>query len=90
MGTAVTLERYAEICAEMERGALRDQVLARAAITPDEWTVAQREWLARMGAEIERSRFELTNRYTQAFLDRPRAHAAAAEHPVVPELSSAS
>ncbi|WP_437708772.1 hypothetical protein WMF45_31470 [Sorangium sp. So ce448] len=77
MGTALTVERYAEMRAQMEAGRLRDEVLARAGLTADEWTAAQREWLERMGAELERGCFELTNRYTQAFLDHLRVFVAA-------------
>jgi hypothetical protein len=47
---AVTLTRYAELRAEMESGIVGDDALARARLTPDEWTVAQREGLAKMGA----------------------------------------
>lgn len=75
--TALTVERYAEMRAQMEAGRLRDEVLARAGLTADEWTAAQREWLERMGAELERGCFELTNRYTQAFLEHLRAFVAA-------------
>lgn len=57
----------------MEVGRLRDEVLARAGVTIDAWTAVQRQWLERMGAELERGRLELTNRYTQAFLARQRA-----------------
>ncbi|APR88193.1 Fe-S oxidoreductase [Minicystis rosea] len=75
--TQVTLERYAEIRAEMEAGALRDDVLSRAGLSADAWTAAQRDWLESMGAEIARGRFELTHRYAQAFVERQRALAAA-------------
>jgi hypothetical protein len=78
MSTPVTLERYAEIRAEMDAGKLRDEVLGRAGITTDEWSATQRSWLERMGTELERGRFELTNRYTQAFLERQRALQATA------------
>lgn len=78
MSTPVTLERYAEMRAEMDAGRLRDEVLARTGMTTDEWTDAQRGWLERMGTELERGRFELTNRYTQAFLDRQRVLETAA------------
>src|SRR5580700_598553 len=76
MGTPLTVDRCAEMRAEMEAGWLRDEVLARAGLTVDEWTEAQRAWLEKMGAEIDRGRFELTTRYSQAFLDRQRAIAA--------------
>jgi len=70
--TSLTIERYAEVRAEMEAGRLRDEVLARAGITVDAWTDMQRQWLEKMGAELELGRFELTNRYTQVFLERQR------------------
>ena len=73
MATPMTLEGCAELRAEMEAGQLRDEVLARAALSVEAWTAAQTEWLDRMGAEMERGRFELTNRYSHAFLERQRA-----------------
>src|SRR4051812_32423869 len=72
-GNSVTIERYAELRAEIEAGRLRDDVLARAGLDVDAWMAAQRAWLDAMGAEIARGRFELTNRYTQVFLERQRA-----------------
>jgi hypothetical protein len=41
----LSIERYARMRAEMETGRLRDDVLAVAGITADEWMVAQRQWL---------------------------------------------
>lgn len=79
MATPVTLEGCAELRAEMEAGRLRDEVLMRVGLGVEEWTAAQTEWLAKMGAEIERGRFELTNRYSQAFLERQRALGATEE-----------
>src|SRR5262245_18289335 len=70
--------------AEMETGRLRADVLAADGITADEWTVAQRHWLGRMGAQLERGRFDLTNIYTQAFLARQRELAA---QPTAPTTS---
>jgi hypothetical protein len=70
---AVSLDRYAEIRAEMEAGARRDEVLARLGISVDEWMAAQRAWLEGMGAEVARGRFDLSQRYAQAFLERQRA-----------------
>jgi hypothetical protein len=78
MGTTLMLERYAELRAEMESECRRDDVLARAGLTTAEWSEAQRAWLDKMGNELARSQFELTNRYSQAFLDRQRALRAAA------------
>lgn len=69
---SIGLEGYARIRAEMDAGTLRDEALARAGLSIDEWTSVQRDWLEKMGADLERGRFELTNRYTQAFLDRQR------------------
>ncbi len=72
MATPLTLEGCAELRAEMEAGHLRDDVLVRVGLGVDEWTAAQTEWLEKMGAEIERGRFELTHRYSHAFLERQR------------------
>lgn len=71
--TTLTLERYAEMRAEMDAGSLRDDVLADSGTTLDAWTAVQRKWLESMSAELERGRFELTNRYTRAFLARQSA-----------------
>ncbi len=68
----VLLEGYAHLRAEMEGGRPRDEVLARAGVTVDDWMATQRTWLESMGAELDRGRFELTNRYTKAFLERQR------------------
>jgi hypothetical protein len=78
------LERCAEMRAEMDAGRLRDEVLARAGVAAEAWTVAQRAWLDKMGAELELGRYELTNRYTRAFLDRQRALAAPPPPPLAP------
>ena len=69
-GPSLSLEGYARVRAEMEAGHLRDGVLARAGVSLDEWGSVQLDWLEKMGAEIEHGRFDLTNRYTQAFLER--------------------
>lgn len=68
----VTLERFAAMRAEMEAGALRDDVLRRDDLDPDAWIEAQKGWLARMGEELGRGRFELTNRYGAAFMGHLR------------------
>lgn len=83
MSTPVTLESYAEMRAEMDAGRLRDEVLARTGLSTDEWIDAQRTWLERMGTELDRGRFELTNRYTHAFLERQRALQATTAPPPV-------
>lgn len=81
METTLPLDRYAQLRAEIEAGRLRDDVLGRAGVSIDEWTAAQRQWLDRMGLELTRGRFELTNRYTAAFLDRQCALAVASRPP---------
>jgi len=73
MATPMTLEGCAEMRAEMEAGQLRDAVLSRAGLGVEEWSAVQTEWLEKMSAEIERGRFELTSRYSQAFIARQRA-----------------
>jgi len=80
--TSLTIERYAGIRAEMEAGRLRDEVLAGAGVTVDTWMAEQRSWLQKMSAELERGRFELSNRYTKAFLERQSALAEAKPAPV--------
>ncbi|MEZ4296125.1 MAG: hypothetical protein R3B70_14225 [Polyangiaceae bacterium] len=69
-GAAITIERFAEMRAEMEAGKLRDDVLARHDVGADAWTAAQRSFLSEMKEELTRGRFELSNRYTSAFLSR--------------------
>ena len=70
--SSVTLEDYAQMRAEMDFGIRRDDVLSRAGIGADEWIEVQREWLEKMGAELDTGRFELTGRYSGAFLERQR------------------
>lgn len=70
METTLSLERYAELRAEMDSARLRDEVLIQAGLTTEEWISIQREWLERMSKELVQNRFELTNRYTQAFMAR--------------------
>lgn len=82
----MTLERYAEIRAEMETGRLRDDVLKRIGITVDEWAAAQRKWLKMMGNELALGKFELTNRYTQTFLARQRALQENAKQDIAPAV----
>jgi hypothetical protein len=67
---ALTIERYAEMRADMDAGKRRDEVLAFSGLSVDAWTTQQSSWLQKMGAELEGGRFELSNRYTRAFLER--------------------
>ncbi|MFO0758002.1 MAG: hypothetical protein U0359_16010 [Byssovorax sp.] len=73
----VSLEGYAEIRAEMEALRSRDDVLARAGLSAEQWAGIQRAWLDRMGDELSLGRFELANRYTRAFVDKQEAIARA-------------
>ncbi len=82
------IERYAELRAEMDTGALRDDVLARAGLSVDEWVGVQRDWLEKMGDELSRGRRELTNQYTKAFLERQRALAGAKERGPSPRVET--
>ena len=62
------LERFAQLSAEIDVGNLRDQVLSEGGVSLETWSQAQQWWLSRMAAEATRKRFDLTNRYTAAFL----------------------
>jgi hypothetical protein len=73
MATALPLDRYAAVHAELSAGRLRDDVLARAGLSLEDWAAAQRTWLEEMGRELSLGRFDLTNQYTRAFLERQRA-----------------
>jgi hypothetical protein len=83
--SSMPIEGYARMRAEMDAGRLRDDVLARAGVSVDDWTVVQRSFLEQMGAELERGRFGLTNRYTQAFVERQRELLSAAPPPAEPK-----
>lgn len=85
---SLSIEGYARVRAEMEAGWLRDGVLSRAGVSLSEWTNLQLAFLEKMGNEVERGRFDLTNRYSQAFLERQREIAAPA--PTSREMVSAS
>jgi hypothetical protein len=90
MATSLSLERYAEVQAELGAGRLRDDVLAWAGLSVEEWASAQHEWLDKMASELTLGGFELTNRYTQVFLERQRALAAPAEPKPAPKRAPAS
>jgi hypothetical protein len=87
MGSEFTLERCAELQAEIDAGRRRDEVLAQAGMSPEEWTEAQTAWLDKMSSELTVGRFELTRRYTRAFTEHQRALTApAAKAAVKPTL----
>lgn len=73
MATALSLDRFAEIAAELESGRLVGEVLGRAGLSVEEWSEAQEVWLDAMGRELELGRFELSNRYSEVFLRRQQA-----------------
>jgi hypothetical protein len=87
----LTLERFAELSAELDAGAPRDEVLEAASLSGDEWSAAQEHWLAKMASEAARKRFELTNRYTKAFKARRETLAAprAVVAPIAPSAAVA-
>jgi hypothetical protein len=89
MATSLSLDRYAEVQAELAAGRLRDDVLARAGLSIEEWASAH-EWLDQMAAELTLGGFELTNRYTHVFLERQRAFAAPAQPAPAPKRAPAS
>jgi hypothetical protein len=89
MATSLSLDRYAEVQAELAAGGLRDDVLARAGLSIEEWASAH-DWLDRMASELTLGAFELTNRYTQVFLERQRALAASAQRAPAPKHAPAS
>lgn len=64
----LTLERYAELSAELDAGELRDELLARENLVEADWLNAQQYWLASMSAEATRLRYELAQRYSSLFL----------------------
>lgn len=86
---ALTLERFAELRAEMDTGELRDDVLRRERLSPEAWVAAQKTWLEKMGGEIERGRFELTNRYSAAFVARQGSLSRAKPEPTAAVPSAA-
>ncbi len=73
MGTSITIERFAEIRAEMETGKLREEALLHHHVGVEEWTAASREFLMAMKDELSAGRFELSNRYSTAFLTKQKA-----------------
>lgn len=73
MTPKITLERYAELSAELDTGELRDELLARENIAEADWLNAQQYWLQSMGLEATRNRYELAHRYSSLFLKARKA-----------------
>src|SRR5258706_12797529 len=89
MTTSLSLDRYAELQAEIEAGRPRDEVLARAGLSLEAWASAQHDWLDQMGEELAIDGLSLTNRYAQVFLERQRTLAAPAQPAPAPKRAPA-
>ncbi|MEO7092854.1 MAG: hypothetical protein ABI175_06360, partial [Polyangiales bacterium] len=76
MEPPLALERYAELSAEIDSGALRDQVLHQAGVTLDAWFIVQQFWLDLMASEARARKFETSRRFQQIYVTRRRALAA--------------
>lgn len=63
----LSVERFAELRAAMERAADRDAVLRQAGLTPRAWIQLQRHWLNALAAEVTKGRDDLAARYRGAF-----------------------
>jgi len=64
----LTLERYAEIQAKLDAGALLDELLAGERLSEKVWDAARNGWLARMGEEVLCGRFVINLAYQKAYL----------------------
>ena len=60
---ALTLDDFAAICASLDAGLPRDDVLAEAGLSADAWEAAQQQWLARLAAEAQQGRLQRSRRY---------------------------
>jgi hypothetical protein len=72
-GEPLSLERYASICALVDAGRKRDEVLQGASLSPERWMEEQGSWLERMAAQARRQRFELQRRFNDLYLERLEA-----------------
>jgi hypothetical protein len=80
---AITIERYAELRAEIDAGEHQDVVLRRADLADEIFAQAQREWLQVMGEEAARGRLKLSRHYQGAY----RAHRPANFGDPIPEAA---
>jgi hypothetical protein len=71
--SAIELERYAEVRAEIEFGLPESDVLQRAGLTAEAWAAAEEHWQPRLHAELPQIHAPLTARYRAAFDTRKRA-----------------
>lgn len=88
----LTLERYAELRAELLAGAPPEELLRREGVAPAVWDATQAAWLGQLAAEAERGRSELAGRYHAAVRARRpealglREHAAPAAPRSAPDV----
>lgn len=69
----LALEEYADLAAELDAGAPRDETLAAMKVSLATYLETQQHWLARMAAEIQRGRSTVCDQYNARFLARRRA-----------------
>lgn len=62
----LTLERFAELRAELLAGAPPEELLRREGVARDTWDATQTAWLGQLATEAERGRSELAGRYHAA------------------------
>ncbi|MGZ3419341.1 MAG: hypothetical protein ACXVEF_01035 [Polyangiales bacterium] len=70
--TLLALEQYADIAAELDAGAPRDETLAAMNITLATYLEAQQHWLSRIAAEAHRGRSKTFDLYNARFLEKRR------------------
>ena len=70
------LERYAEISAAIDAGVPRDQAVAQAQLSVDQWLLVQQYWLARFGAEANVRNFESSKIFQRIYLAQRASLAA--------------
>jgi len=84
--SGIALERFAELCAEIDVTGDRSGTLGRAGLTVSSWLAVQEHWLGRFGDEASHRRFGLAQRHGQLYLAArarfQKARPAAAERPI--------
>jgi hypothetical protein len=65
-----SIEEFARLRADIEAGASRDEVLARAGLTTPQWIAVQRQWLRAIAREAMRGERRLADRYRHAFMEQ--------------------
>ena len=69
-----TLDECAAIAAALNAGLTRDEVLAKAGLSSEEWDAAHERWLARLAASASQGKLRQSRRYLEVF----NAHKTAA------------